>query len=341
MASRSFVQWRAPPGRHGPRPLHGVWVDGRRDGSWGEWWVGCVHRADVSPRPWSRWPSPSMEARRACKVGSAAGVVISRNVSPDPDGAHGWMPNEISLVRGRLFPRLSSPSPAPVPTTAAGRPAPTAAARGSLGGRSPLLGRAVGSLVPHIGPTTADRRSPRADLATRGGEGDRSRLPEGEESQGQLSCGGGESVLARYAGEQPAHGLPERCTFRRTGPRPDGDSLGPLPPGWEPPGEGPLSAILGRGVRRPVRERRGGVACRTPGVPVRPRPVGVVPGAPRHRSVAGRSGDRTATWNRTPMTVRPASGNTLPPPCPPGSRCVRRHFRLAPCAVPGGPVPEI
>ncbi len=33
MASRSFVQWRAPPGRHEPRPLHGVWVDGRRDGS--------------------------------------------------------------------------------------------------------------------------------------------------------------------------------------------------------------------------------------------------------------------------------------------------------------------
>src|SRR2546421_8806730 len=24
MASRSFVQWRAPPGRHEPRPLHGV-----------------------------------------------------------------------------------------------------------------------------------------------------------------------------------------------------------------------------------------------------------------------------------------------------------------------------
>lgn len=39
MASRSFVQWRAPPGRHEPRPLHGVWVDGGRDGSWGgEWW---------------------------------------------------------------------------------------------------------------------------------------------------------------------------------------------------------------------------------------------------------------------------------------------------------------
>jgi hypothetical protein len=34
LASRSFVQWRAPPGRQGPRPLHGVWVDGRRDGSW-------------------------------------------------------------------------------------------------------------------------------------------------------------------------------------------------------------------------------------------------------------------------------------------------------------------
>jgi hypothetical protein len=34
MASRSFVQWRAPPGRHEPRPLHGVWVDGGRDGSW-------------------------------------------------------------------------------------------------------------------------------------------------------------------------------------------------------------------------------------------------------------------------------------------------------------------
>lgn len=33
-ASRSFVQWRAPPGRPAPRLLHGVWVDGRRDGSW-------------------------------------------------------------------------------------------------------------------------------------------------------------------------------------------------------------------------------------------------------------------------------------------------------------------
>src|SRR4051812_40221314 len=39
MASRSFVQWRAPPGRQEPRPLHGVWVDGGRDGSQGEWWV--------------------------------------------------------------------------------------------------------------------------------------------------------------------------------------------------------------------------------------------------------------------------------------------------------------
>jgi hypothetical protein len=35
LASRSFVQWRAPPGRQAPRPLHGVWVDGRRDGSAG------------------------------------------------------------------------------------------------------------------------------------------------------------------------------------------------------------------------------------------------------------------------------------------------------------------
>jgi len=35
MASRSFVQWRAPPGRHEPRLLHSVWVDGGRDGSWG------------------------------------------------------------------------------------------------------------------------------------------------------------------------------------------------------------------------------------------------------------------------------------------------------------------
>jgi len=34
-ASRSFVQWRAPPGRPEPRPLHGVWVDGGRVGSWG------------------------------------------------------------------------------------------------------------------------------------------------------------------------------------------------------------------------------------------------------------------------------------------------------------------
>ena len=38
LASRSFVQWRAPPGRQEPRPLHGVWVDGRRDGSWRGWW---------------------------------------------------------------------------------------------------------------------------------------------------------------------------------------------------------------------------------------------------------------------------------------------------------------
>ncbi|MFF9393491.1 UTRA domain-containing protein [Streptomyces griseoluteus] len=39
LASRPFVQWRAPPGRQAPRLLHGVWVDGGRDGSWGEWWV--------------------------------------------------------------------------------------------------------------------------------------------------------------------------------------------------------------------------------------------------------------------------------------------------------------
>jgi hypothetical protein len=39
-SSQSFVQWRAPPGRQEPRPLHGVWVDGRRDGNWGEWWEG-------------------------------------------------------------------------------------------------------------------------------------------------------------------------------------------------------------------------------------------------------------------------------------------------------------
>ncbi len=38
MASRSFVQWRAPPGRHEPGPLHGVWVDGGRDGSRGGLW---------------------------------------------------------------------------------------------------------------------------------------------------------------------------------------------------------------------------------------------------------------------------------------------------------------
>ncbi|CAM5625471.1 hypothetical protein STENM327S_02296 [Streptomyces tendae] len=43
-----------PPGRQGrsysgalhldapePRPLHGVWVDGGRDGSWGKWWFRC------------------------------------------------------------------------------------------------------------------------------------------------------------------------------------------------------------------------------------------------------------------------------------------------------------
>jgi hypothetical protein len=47
MASRSFVQWRAPPGRHEPRPLHGVWVDGVRDGSWGEWWVEAVVTPDL------------------------------------------------------------------------------------------------------------------------------------------------------------------------------------------------------------------------------------------------------------------------------------------------------
>lgn len=35
MASRAFVQWRAPPGRHEPRRLHGVW---RRGG----WWVSTL-----------------------------------------------------------------------------------------------------------------------------------------------------------------------------------------------------------------------------------------------------------------------------------------------------------
>jgi hypothetical protein len=50
MASRSFVQWRAPPGHHEPRPLHGVWVDGGRDGSWGEWWA----RSEVSAGPRSK-----------------------------------------------------------------------------------------------------------------------------------------------------------------------------------------------------------------------------------------------------------------------------------------------
>jgi hypothetical protein len=40
LASRSFVQWRAPPGRQEPRPLHGVWADGRRVGSRGRWWLG-------------------------------------------------------------------------------------------------------------------------------------------------------------------------------------------------------------------------------------------------------------------------------------------------------------
>lgn len=49
MASRSFVQWRAPPGRHEPRPLHGVWVDGGRDGSRGEWWVEAVPKRDFRP----------------------------------------------------------------------------------------------------------------------------------------------------------------------------------------------------------------------------------------------------------------------------------------------------
>ncbi|MFC9050684.1 hypothetical protein ACFU5D_01915 [Streptomyces anthocyanicus] len=49
-ASRSFVQWRAPPGRPEPRPLHGVWVDGGRDGSWGEWWVEvCAEGASKTP----------------------------------------------------------------------------------------------------------------------------------------------------------------------------------------------------------------------------------------------------------------------------------------------------
>lgn len=46
-ASRSFVQWRAPPGRPEPRPLHGVWVDGVRDGSWGGWWAGGVNMETV------------------------------------------------------------------------------------------------------------------------------------------------------------------------------------------------------------------------------------------------------------------------------------------------------
>lgn len=41
LVSRSFVQWRAPPGHQGPCPLHCVWVDGGRDGSWG-WMLGAA-----------------------------------------------------------------------------------------------------------------------------------------------------------------------------------------------------------------------------------------------------------------------------------------------------------
>jgi hypothetical protein len=33
LESRSSVQWRAPPGRQEPRPLHGAWVEGGREGS--------------------------------------------------------------------------------------------------------------------------------------------------------------------------------------------------------------------------------------------------------------------------------------------------------------------
>lgn len=64
MASRSFVQWRAPPGRHEPRPLHGVWVDGGRDASWGGWWVevrrDAVEKKVTSSAHWTAASRPSV-----------------------------------------------------------------------------------------------------------------------------------------------------------------------------------------------------------------------------------------------------------------------------------------
>jgi hypothetical protein len=69
LAFRSFVQWRAPPGRQEPRPLHSVWADGRRDGSQGKWWVGGYARS-MSPRAEKpRMPALAAAARRRPQCG--------------------------------------------------------------------------------------------------------------------------------------------------------------------------------------------------------------------------------------------------------------------------------
>jgi hypothetical protein len=88
MASRSFVQWRAPPGRHEPRPLHGVWVDGGRDGSRGRWWEADSAHADCCgvrggtcgsrKAPQRHVERPSKPRVDLIKLAKAAGVAVRR-----------------------------------------------------------------------------------------------------------------------------------------------------------------------------------------------------------------------------------------------------------------------
>lgn len=71
-ASRSFVQWRAPPGRPAPRPLHGVWVDGGRDGSWGEWWESLVWQARaINRQPVKRQAPPRTRGQPTARCQNA------------------------------------------------------------------------------------------------------------------------------------------------------------------------------------------------------------------------------------------------------------------------------
>ncbi len=59
-----------------PRPLHGVWVDGGRDGSWGEWWVRLVLALGSQPTEVQDAPMDQGMAALLAGVGGLVGSSV-------------------------------------------------------------------------------------------------------------------------------------------------------------------------------------------------------------------------------------------------------------------------